>query len=389
VEVRAIRESEYEECLDLWEKVFGDGRAYFERYFTGDPDFQPEYTRCCFAGGRMIAAAQICRRVVACGEFTLTMGGIANVATLKEHRGKGYNTACLRDALRIMEADAMDFSLLFTGIHGFYARLGWETVALSYLSGDIREKFSPTLSDIAVRPNEAQDDEAIRGLYAQFNRTRPIAARRSGPYWRGWIGWHDGKAPGEARVAERGGSVVGYSLSRLREDRLEIFEAGAADGEKEAIGALLEEAAADALRNGVRRILFYLPATPEVRAAAERIFENIERQKRGGGMVRFLQPDTMLRGLIPELTDRWMRADAPPGVLTFDTPCGAICLEACSGLLSVAPADDRRGALSQADLFALLTGMGLSQGRPDSQNAAFAAALFPPFDAWYWALDGF
>ena len=53
------------------------------------------------------------------------MGGIANVATLPEFRGKGYSTACLKQTIAVMEGDAMDFSLLFTGINGYYERQGY------------------------------------------------------------------------------------------------------------------------------------------------------------------------------------------------------------------------------------------------------------------------
>src|SRR2546423_699810 len=119
--VRAIRERELEECLDLWTAVFPeDGRHFFSRYFFGDIDFQPEYTRVCEVDGRLVSAVQIVKRIVSCGDCALTMGGIANVATLPAYRGRGCAAACMKQAVEIMAVDAMDFSLLFTGIHDFY-----------------------------------------------------------------------------------------------------------------------------------------------------------------------------------------------------------------------------------------------------------------------------
>src|SRR5689334_12099346 len=115
MEVRALQPEEREACLDLWCTVWAaDSRPYFRRYFYGDVEWLPYYTQVAVVEGKIVSAVHICKRSVACGEFRLTMGGIANVATLPEYRGQGYNTACLQHAIAVMEGDAMDFSLLFT-----------------------------------------------------------------------------------------------------------------------------------------------------------------------------------------------------------------------------------------------------------------------------------
>lgn len=127
VQGREIREAELEECLALWCTVFhNDTSEYFERYFYGDAAFEPKYTRVAVLDGRIVSAVHIVKRLVACGECTFTMGGIANVATLPEARGRGLASECLRQAIEVMRADAMDFSTLGTGIPGFYSRFGWE-----------------------------------------------------------------------------------------------------------------------------------------------------------------------------------------------------------------------------------------------------------------------
>src|SRR3569623_1514954 len=91
--IRSLREEEREACIDLWCTVWPgqNSRAYFRRYFYGDIDWLPYYTQVAEIEGRLVSAVQICRRVVACGDVQLTMGGIANVATAPAFRGKGYN----------------------------------------------------------------------------------------------------------------------------------------------------------------------------------------------------------------------------------------------------------------------------------------------------------
>ena len=85
MEVRALRESERDACLAMWRTVWpGASEAYFRRYFEGDVEWLPYYTQVAVDAGRVVSAVHICKRTVACGDFRLQMGGIANVATLPE-----------------------------------------------------------------------------------------------------------------------------------------------------------------------------------------------------------------------------------------------------------------------------------------------------------------
>lgn len=392
-EVRAIREDEYDGCLELWKTVFpNDPAGFFERYFFGDHDFQPEYTRVRMVDGRIVSAVHIVKRIVSCGDLTLTMGGVANVATLPEFRGKGYSTACMKQAIEIMEADAMDFSLLATGIHDFYGRQGYETVEREILSGEIRPDFTHQYSYITVRPYEERDDAALHLIHLAFNRERPLTVRRSGPYWRDWIGWYRGASPGKARIAELDGNVVGYCFYSLDEERQEcrVQEIAVRDAAEAAIGVLLEAAAVDSLAHEIPRLKIRVPALPEVREAAGRIYLDPQIKPDNGSMARLLHRDNLLRGLAPELTDRWNRAGSPPGKLTFTTPYGAVSLEASSGFLKISTPDEAVAAsLSQADLFGFLLGKVDSNKKLSESERTFARALFPPTEGWFWELDGF
>ncbi len=133
-----------------------------------------------------------------------------------------------------------------------------------------------------------------------------------------------------------------------------------------------------------------LPTTAAIRRAAQAIFVEPTWRTGEGIMVRLLHRDNLLRGLAPELTDRWRRAGSPPGDLNFETPYGATRLEAHGDFLQIVSIDnDRPNLLFQSDLFALLAGRGLSPERLSEEESLFASALFPPFDSWFWEMDGF
>ena len=242
---RALRVQEREECLNLWVSVWpGEGsRAYFERYFYGDVEWLPYYTQVAECDGRLVSAVQICKRVVACGDFSLTMGGIANVATLPEYRGRGYNTGCLKNAIEVMEADAMDFSLLFTGINAYYRTFGFVDLTRVRTSVRVLPNSQPTLSKYEVRPAEARDMPAIRRIYKTYNRDRPITVHRSEAYWRDWIRFDPENPPGSLLVAFAGsGALAGYAYSGVFNSAVP-YDAG--DAEVRIIELCVDSSSAD------------------------------------------------------------------------------------------------------------------------------------------------
>ena len=390
--VRAIRESEYEECLDFWQTVWPDtGRPFYARYFYGDPDFQPEYTRVCVINGRIVSAAHICKRIVSCGELNLTIGGIANVGTLPDLRRRGYSTQCLRQAIQVMEADAMDFSLLFTGTHPLYEGVGWDRAPDQHCVGTLKTNATASFSNISVRHYEERDDAAIHLVHFDFNAMRPITVRRTDPYWREWIGWWRGSAPGTALVAEADGVVVGYCLYVIEKDRLRtrVREIGVRRGGNQAIRPLLEAAARDSLRHGITEMHVPLHANPVIQEAIGRLFTHVEFRPSTSAMIRLLHRSNLLRGMAPELTARWMNAGSPPGSLSFSSPYGVVSIESAGGFLRIDDSGLNQAVLSQADLFNLMFGRGVPAGKLSDGDALFAEALFPRQEPWVWERDGF
>ncbi|GIV07066.1 MAG: hypothetical protein KatS3mg017_0268 [Fimbriimonadales bacterium] len=185
---RDLRPDEQAECLDLWAQVFSPSHDYFERYFR-DPLWQPCYTRVCEADGKLVAAMQIVRRPVRLTDGQiLWMAGIANVATRPEYRGRGYASQLLLDLHRVMDSYDFAFGLLFTGIHDFYARHGWERLPLPLYQA------TPTpveTSGWRFRTAEPDDLRALQHWYEVFYADHPLSVLRDDAYWRVWTRWDD------------------------------------------------------------------------------------------------------------------------------------------------------------------------------------------------------
>lgn len=401
--IRALREDERAACLDLWCTVWpGEGSlAYFSRYFYGDVEWLPYYTQVAEVGGRIVSAVHICRRVVACGDMQLTMGGIANVATAKEFRGEGFSTACVRRAIAVMEGDAMDFSLLFTGINPFYAREGFVDWPRERQRGTIRADFVPRPTALHVRPATSADLPTIQALYANYNRTRPIAVQRTPAYWRDWIEFAPDKMGEPPLLAlDAAGRPVGYACyqinfyrgHQINEDYAYVTEiAFSADADQQAVStALLEAIAQRALASGKRELHLSVGLDGPICAALDGLLVATESNITFSGMARLLHRDNLLRSLAPELTDRWITAGRPGGRLTFATPYGLTELNADGPFLRVQAVEAGEANIPQSALFGLLFGsLPPKEATEERDLHPLLSALFPAHGTVYWGADGF
>lgn len=407
VEYRAVREDELEECLNLWCTVWKgpDNPAYFRRYFYGDVEWLPYYTQVAVVDGKLVSAVQICKRTVACGEFRLTMGGIANVATLPEYRGQGHNAECMRRAIAVMEADAMDFSLLFTGINDYYANFGYATVSRPGLNVVLKPDIASRSTGLQVRAATAEDLPAVRALYDSYNRERPIAVQRYEAYWREWIRIKPDKIPDTLLVAvDASGSMQGYirtgtfnSAIPYSADEVEarVIEFGVAseltsEQESEVTIALLDAVAAK-LPAAERRVLrLSVALEPYLLEALKPMAQDQEVSVTRSGMARLLHRDNLFKSLTLAWNERWREAGRPQGEIVFQTPYGATKLDAFGPFLRVMPVEEGKEGIGQEIFFGLLVGsLRPDEATPYTELHPLLQALFPRRAFVYWPADGF
>ncbi len=389
VTFRAIHPDEFEMCLDVWDAAFEDTpREYFRKYFTGDPWFHPEYTRCAFEGKRMVSVVQIVRREVRVGQVTLTLGGIANVGTVPSYRSKGYSTQLLRDAITVMENDRFDFSMLFTGIHGFYARLGWENLPVQVMSAQIRPELPTPEGGYRIRPLADADSEALCACYEQCNAGRSFTVVRSPAYLRGWTGWEE-RTPDDVYVAEAAGKVVGY-ISAPIGDRLSINEVGWLTAYSECVFALMLHVARLAADRHVTQARLQIPRDPALMGVVRNLFHHFTWHEYVP-MVRVIRLQPLVNKLLPELSRR-VQAVGAKGTVRLRLPSGTIGLR-CTGEEVTRDASALpEVAITQAQFLGLVFGLVGAEELPDPvppQTRALLNVLFPRQPAIYWSWDGF
>jgi len=393
--VRAVLESERSACLKLLDLAFEWAEnGYFVRYFEGDPWYKDHYCRVYTHEGRIVSALNICRREVRVGRARLIMGGIANVGTDPEHRRKGYSSEVMRDSIRVMESEEMDFSLLYTGRYGFYGRLGWRVVDPPYLAGRLRALEASAGEDkYHIRLYDEQRDAArLLSIYDQFNAERALTVARTESLWRNFS-LHKYRSPWTIALAEVGAGPVAYTLSLVKEKTLQFHEVGFASGHQSALGVLMRRAAVEALGQGVEEVTIEPAGDVSVIAEATRIAEDLQTKPGLHAMLLFFNPRRMLTRLLPELDTRVLEAGLR-GSAAIETEVG------CAGLISdgskvevVEPSDSMpRARLTQPDLARLVFGMGpISDADSEVCEEAkeFLSRLFPRQPCVYWEADKF
>lgn len=129
---RGCRASEFEEVIALINSVFRTGtdqdiRTDYPLVFNQS---KVEYMRILKADGVVVAHVPVWGREAVVGEDRLRFGIISPTVTHPDYRRRGYATQCLRDCVRIMEAEGWPLSVLWTleATFPFYQQSGWEAV---------------------------------------------------------------------------------------------------------------------------------------------------------------------------------------------------------------------------------------------------------------------
>lgn len=301
---RALEPHEQPACLQLWTQVFSPGADYFVRYFE-EPLWKPEYTRVCEVDGRLVSAVQIVRRAVRLNGQAVPMAGIANVATLPEYRGRGFSTQLMRDAQRVMDAEDFLFGLLFTGIHDFYARLGWERVPFPLWSATPQPL---ALDGWRFRTAEPDDLPRVQVWYAQSYADHPLSVVRDDAYWRIWTRWDDPNWRRAFYIAEDSLTARGYVVLEThhrtlpdgtrRVSTISVQEVGAAPNDTEAFQKLIGFAIQMAVSAEAEAIRFFLPRS-DVERWVRPFLPDVAPQPMGSAMVRVGVPERLWEAFEP------------------------------------------------------------------------------------------
>lgn len=380
------------EVADLAAKVFS---GYFETLRRGVaflrhfPGFRLEMVRVAWEDGKPVSALTVLPLKVRLMGRELPAGGLRNVCTHPEFRGRGLATSLLLDALQFMRERGMLLSMLFTDIHDFYRRLGWEVALPSYrLSLDVRAARPGSFGTLFLSPFRDEDLDQIAPLYSKCYALTNCSIVRDRDYWLGKVALWDEISPGwreRLLVGRAGGEAICYAAVEWRDEALSVLEAGAES--PESANALLRSLSRLALSRAKGRLELRLPPDHILSRRALELGASLSISP-SPCMLRIVEIEPLFRAIEPELTLR-LRATALKdwsGAISFETDVGKVDIAFERGKAKVG--EGARNPLvvriPQSMLVQLLTGyrepadlMGRREFQAPDKALPVLRALFP------------
>ncbi|MGE0763976.1 MAG: GNAT family N-acetyltransferase [Bdellovibrionales bacterium] len=116
--------------------------------------------------GRILSGAVVKNSFVKSPMGLMKIAGIGSVATDPAHRNQGHSRAVLESTLDIAQRSACDIAVLWSNLHDFYRKLGFE-LAGSEVSLRLDKPFSPPAQDLRFAESNRIAPEAILRIYSQ------------------------------------------------------------------------------------------------------------------------------------------------------------------------------------------------------------------------------
>ncbi|HYM16420.1 MAG TPA: GNAT family N-acetyltransferase [Dehalococcoidia bacterium] len=392
VTLRAARRADLPAIYDLLELCFPEAqRALFVAQVEHDSTFRFRHARVAEVDGRVAGYVRMFARTMLVRGVPVAAGGIGSVATHPEARHGGIATALLGDAIAAMRGDGVLLSFLFTGITGFYERLGYRIVREPWIEVEAAEAAREAQASLyGVRRMRDGDVPRLLAIYRQAAAGSTGAIARTQRTWRDGTSWL-GERDGDALVAERNGVPVAYLRSRCRTYGHQILEAELLPNHDEALASLLAAVGERAAAHGER--LTALVPDGHLLGVTMRALTSatVTTDVPYPMMLRVVSLDGLLRALLPYFRGRAAGHPGPEVRLGLSARGGeAAVLRVVSRSAGV----ERGGADVELGERATLDGLigqrrvgRLARPRPDAALARRIDALLPEAALRFWNTD--
>ena len=318
-------------------------------------------------------------------------GGIGSVATHPEAQHHGIASALLADAIEQMRREGIAVSFLFTGIPGFYERLGYRIVREPFFTADAAEAARAAASSLYdVRPATDADVPRLLALYRTATSGTTGAIARTRRSWRDAQRWL-AEADGAAFVAERHGRPTAYIRTRCRTYGHEIMELEHRRGHEDAVAPLVAAAGRLALAHDEplvttapdgHQLTVALATLPSTRSTTD---------VRYPMMIRVISLDEILRALLPWLSTRAAGHPGPPFRLRLNTIDESAVLDVRARSVALRNTNTADVDLDASATLDALLGQRLpgrvARPRPNAPLRNRLDALFPETPLHFWNTD--
>jgi predicted N-acetyltransferase YhbS len=259
------------------------------------PGFRSSMSRIGVLDDTVVAQALVEPYTLCYGSIRLRVAGIGNVCTHPDHRGAGYTSAVLRDALAYIVEQGAHLALLEGASH-YYERFGFSPVFPYYYFEVDSAEAAALPSPLVVRDARPEDAPAMARLYDRHWGWR-VTLTRSPELWL----WRMQSPDRLVQVIEaKNGKLCGYVAGHdLSGDPVE-----AVVDTQEAATTLLSACGRAYQQAGVARMRWHLPPDDALVNYARTLLTvtvSARYQPSGGWMARLIDSTGLIETLLPEI----------------------------------------------------------------------------------------
>ena len=172
--------------------------SYFARHYYNDPERNASFIRVAVLNETIVASCRIFCRNISYGVvkppgLSIRAGGIGEVCTAERHRKRGLSKELLDDAIRIMEKEGMQLSLLHAASNFFpvYEKAGYSSTLSKWSVAKIQCDQLPRAPCQSGNIREARfpnDTEQLMMLHQRYSENQFAGCVvRSANYWNNYL----------------------------------------------------------------------------------------------------------------------------------------------------------------------------------------------------------
>ena len=339
LQIGPLQKDEFEEALQLQGRVFGLPTDYFRILARRDPLLDCENVFVAKVDRRIVSHVQVFPKLVRIAGSQVWMGGIGGVATDPEHRGKGLASELLTMATCSMRRRGMEVSVLFTGSHDFYRRLGWEVASALNGYSLTTDREPDTVLGYRTRPLSRDDLEAVASIHDTQDANRSLSVVRSDEIWDLQLRYPQAPAPSEDidlfTVAESGGDVVGYARLGLASESCVILESGCSPGHERSLQACVCRLLESARSLGHGQLTTVVPEDHPLASVMRKLGAKREHAPISGMMLKVVDTGGTLLRMEEGLSARASANRTPRGRIELFVGNESVSIEVASGFVRV------------------------------------------------------
>lgn len=258
--VRGLTERDWPDALVLAEKVFEVGPWLFHSLNQGSSDRRFSDASGAFVDGELVSLVDCFFRHVRMpnGE-SAKMAGIGTVCTLPEFRNQGLSGLLLQRTDQVMKQEGADFSMLFTGVQGHYARFGWVEVPRYWKERQDIPYFEEESEGFTLEERKwwkPLEPLMLDEIYAEAAEGVPITCERDESVWLASARERMNRPERNSFLAWEGEYLAGWMAVGHGKDNLEIIEAC---GSPETLAPLASAACKWGIEKGLTKLSLNLP----------------------------------------------------------------------------------------------------------------------------------